>query len=45
MRVADGFYIFNLATKGMKVAPFTIIIRDSATGTLNIATAVIDLKK
>jgi hypothetical protein len=45
MRVADGHYIFNLGTKGMKVAPFTIIIRDSATGTLNIATAVIDLKK
>jgi hypothetical protein len=45
MRIADDHYMFNLATKGLKVAPFTIVIRDSATGTLNIATAAIELKK
>jgi hypothetical protein len=38
MRIADGHYMFNLATKGLKTGvPFTILIRDSALGTQNIA--------
>ena len=48
MRLADGHYMFNLATKGLKTGvPFTIIIRDTAlpTGSQNIATAAIELKK
>jgi hypothetical protein len=45
MRVADSQYIFNLATKGLKNDKFTIVIRDAATGALNIATAAIELKK
>jgi hypothetical protein len=48
MRIADGHYMYNLATKGLKTgAPFTIIIRDMAlpAGSQNIATAAIELKK
>jgi hypothetical protein len=48
MRIADGHYMYNLATKGLKTGvPFTIIIRDTAlpAGSQNIATAAIELKK
>jgi hypothetical protein len=48
MRIADGHYMFNLATKGLKTGvPFTIIIKDldPILGTQNIATAAIELKK
>ena len=48
MRIADGHYMFNLATKGLKTGvPFTIIIKDNdpILGTQNIATAAIELKK
>jgi len=48
MRIADGHYMFNLATKGLATgAPFTIIVRDTAlpAGSQNIATAAIELKK
>jgi hypothetical protein len=48
MRIADGHYMFNLATKGLKAGvPFTIIIKDidPILGTQNIATAAIELKK
>jgi hypothetical protein len=48
MRIADGHYMFNLATKGLKTGvPFTIIIKDvdAILGTQNIATAAIELKK
>ena len=48
MRLADGHYMYNLATKGLPTGvPFTIIIRDTAlpAGSQNIATAAIELKK
>jgi hypothetical protein len=48
MRIVDGHYMLNLATKGLKTGvPFTIIIKDidPILGTQNIATAAIELKK
>lgn len=43
MREQDGFYMYNLATKGLATGtPFTIQIRD---GTMLVKTALIELKK
>jgi hypothetical protein len=43
MRLADGQYMYNLATKGLTTGlPYTIVIKD---GALVVATAVIEAKK
>jgi hypothetical protein len=43
MRLADGHYMYNLATKGLVTGlPYTIVIKD---GALVVATAVIEAKK
>jgi len=43
MRLADGFYIYNLATKGLATGtPFTILVKD---GNNLVNSALIELKK
>ena len=43
MRLADGFYIYNLATKGLATGtPFTILVKD---GSYLVNSALIELKK
>jgi hypothetical protein len=43
MRLADGHYMYNLATKPLTLGfPYTIWIKD---GTMTVATAVITTKK